>query len=174
MPEATCSCNPSSAACQCADHACCHADLLLRKPEVCLQVRLFTSMDLIDTPNGKKILRQYDHTLLAETWAPPLCILLLCPVHVAACRLTWASYGSIIRARTAVLVRLSGMQIGKICTGELTYWDAKNKGDTHTRSVHRICLYAAAGYCMSNSRGWERLRQSMSSPQLVNPCAISQ
>ncbi|CAL5226851.1 g9717 [Coccomyxa viridis] len=31
------------------------------------RVRLFTSMDLIDTPNGKKILRQYDHTLLAET-----------------------------------------------------------------------------------------------------------
>ena len=33
----------------------------------CLQVRLFTSMDLIDTKDGKKILRQYDHTLLAET-----------------------------------------------------------------------------------------------------------
>ena len=34
---------------------------------MCLQVRLFTSMDLIDTKDGKKILRQYDHTLVAET-----------------------------------------------------------------------------------------------------------
>ena len=35
---------------------------------VALQVRIFTSMDLIDTKDGKKILRQYDHTLVAETW----------------------------------------------------------------------------------------------------------
>ena len=31
------------------------------------QVRIFTSMDLVDTKDGKKILRQYDHTLVAET-----------------------------------------------------------------------------------------------------------
>ena len=32
-----------------------------------LQVRIFTSMDLIDTKEGKKIVRQYDHTHVAET-----------------------------------------------------------------------------------------------------------
>ncbi|CAK0786247.1 hypothetical protein CVIRNUC_009460 [Coccomyxa viridis] len=32
------------------------------------KVRIFTSMDLIDTKDGKKILRQYDHTLVAETF----------------------------------------------------------------------------------------------------------
>ena len=49
---------------------------------ICLQVRIFTSMDLIDTKDGKKILRQYDHTLVAETWALPFCCALLCVLHI--------------------------------------------------------------------------------------------
>ena len=41
--------------------------MVLAKGLWLLQVRIFTSMDLIDTKDGKKILRQYDHTLVAET-----------------------------------------------------------------------------------------------------------